>query len=51
MDQRQFQDAIDAWIPLTGSGNAISDALDVVSDNGKSLFNFYLIMIYNLYDT
>lgn len=34
MDKRQFQDAVDAMIPLQGSGNSISDALDVVSDNG-----------------
>jgi hypothetical protein len=34
MDKKQFQDAVDAMIPLQGSGNSISDALDVVSDNG-----------------
>ena len=38
MDRRQFQDAVDAMIPLTGTGNAISGALDVVSDNGKLLY-------------
>ena len=39
MDRRSFQSAVDAMIPLQGNGNAISDALDVVSSNGKSTNN------------
>ena len=46
MDKRQFQDAVDAMIPLSGTGNSISDALDVVSDNGK-LF-YYILLFYTI---
>ena len=44
MDKRQFQSAVDAMIPLSGSGNSISDALDVVSDNGKLLLLYTILL-------
>ena len=46
MDKRQFQDAVDAMIPLSGTGNSISDALDVVSDNGK--LYYYILLFYTI---